>query len=124
MKPAIVPATDEEFSRFYGGMQVNGKWIGRAVKRGRLVSAFGGLIEATEGEWVAFLDIPSHERRPSLYRHIRAAFEDAKAQGAKVIKATCDMSIPRAEALMKHLGFEPTEETHEGKAVWICLVSN
>lgn len=118
MKLAIVPATDEEFSRFYGGMQVNGKWIGRAIKRGRLVSAFGGLIETTEGEWMAFLDVPSHERRPSLYRHIRAAFDEAKRQGAKVIKATCDMSIPRAEALMTHLGFEPTEEMFEDKVVW------
>lgn len=118
MSTAIVPATDEEFSRFYGGMQVNGKWVGRAVKRGRLVSAFGGLIEATEAEWVAFLDVPSHERRPSLYRHIRAAFDEAKRQGAKVIKATCDTSIPRAEALMKHLGFEPTEEMFEDKVVW------
>lgn len=118
MKPEVVSATDEEFSRFYGGMQVNGKWVGRAVKRGRLVSAFGGLIETAEGEWLAFLDIPSHERRPSLYRHIRAAFKEAKEQGAKVIKATCDKSIPRAEALMKHLGFEPTEETLDDKVVW------
>lgn len=118
MKPVIVPATDEEFSRFYGGMQVNGKWIGRAVKRGRLVSAFGGLIETAEGEWVAFLDVPSHERRPSLYRHVRAAFDEAKEQGARVIKATCDTNIPRAEALMKHLGFEPTDEMIDNKAVW------
>lgn len=115
-------ATDDDFARFYGGMQVTSKWVGRVIRRGRLLSAFGGLIETREGEWVAFLEIPSRDRRPSLYRHIRAAFEDAKEQGAKVIKATCDMRIPRAEALMLKLGFEPTQEEHDGRAVWICRV--
>lgn len=118
----VVPATDDEFARFYGGMQVNGKWVGRAIRRGRLLSAFGGLIETNDGEWFAFLEVPSHERRPSLFRHILAAFDEAKANGARVIKATCDMRIQRAEALMLKLGFEQTQEEHEGRAVWICRV--
>lgn len=120
----VVHATDEEFSRFYGGIQVTGRWIGKAIRRGRLVSSFGGLIETQEGEWMAFLDVPSRDRRPSLYRHIRAAFEEAKKQGAKIVKATCDTSVPRAEELMRHMGFEPTNEEHEGKVIWQCRVSN
>lgn len=114
----IVTATEDEFARFYHGMQVTGRWVGRAMKKGRLIAGFGGLIETGEGEWIAFFEVPSHERKPSVLRHIKAAFNEAKEQGAKVIKATCDTSIPRAEALMKHLGFERTEEEHEGRVIW------
>lgn len=114
----IVQATEDEFARFYHGMQVTGRWVGRAMRKGRLIAGFGGLIETKDGEWFAFFEVPAHERKPSLLRHIRAAFADAKGQGAKVIKATCDTSIPRAEALMKHLGFEPTEEQIDDKVVW------
>lgn len=118
----VVRATDDEFARFYGCMQVTGKWVGRAIKRGRLVAAFGGMIEVSDGEWVAFLEVPQHERRPSLFRHILAVFDEARASGATVIKATCDMRIPRAEALMLKLGFEQTQEEHDGRAVWVCRV--
>ena len=120
----IVPATDDDFARFYGGQQVTGKWVARAMRRGRLIAGFGGLIELDGGEWLAFFEVPAAERKPSLLRHIKAAFAEAREQGAKVIKATCDTRIPRAESLMRHLGFEPTEEQHEGREVWVCQVSN
>lgn len=122
--PEIVPATEDEFARFYHGMQVTGRWVGRAMMKGRLIAGFGGLIETGEGEWVAFFEVPAHERKPSVFRHIKAAFAEAREQGAKVIKATCDTSIPRAEALMRHLGFEPTDETLDGKELWVCQVSS
>lgn len=111
-------ATDEDFARYFGGQQVTGRWVGRAMKRGRLVAGFGGLIEIDDAEWLAFFEVPDEERKPSLLRHIKAAFAEAKEQGARVIKATCDTRIDRAEALMRHLGFEPTEEQHDGRAVW------
>lgn len=114
----IVTATEDEFARFYHGMQVNGRWVGKAMKKGRLIAGFGGLIETEEGHWLAFFEVPAHERKPSLLRHIKAAFAEAQAQGAKVIKATCDTSIPRAEALMTHLGFEKTDDEHEGRVIW------
>ncbi|WP_017275774.1 hypothetical protein U8C32_02540 [Sinorhizobium medicae] len=114
----IIPATDIDFARYYGGVEVTGRWVGRAMWRGRMIAGFGGLIETDAGEWFAFLEVPREERKPHVFRHVLAAISEAREQGAKVIKATCDTSIPRAEALMNHLGFEPTEETHEGKAVW------
>ncbi|MDW9772551.1 hypothetical protein GOA89_11560 [Sinorhizobium meliloti] len=114
----IIQADEDHFARFYHGMQVTGRWIGRAMVKGRLVAGFGGLIETEAGEWIAFFEVPEHERKPSVLRHIKAAFAEAKEQGAKVIKATCDTSIPRAEALMRHLGFEPTDETLDDKVVW------
>lgn len=114
----ITPATDIDFARYYGGVEVTGRWVGRAMWRGRMIAGFGGLIETDTGEWFAFLEVPREERKPHVFRHVLAAITEAKEQGAKIIKATCDTSIPRAEELMKHLGFEPTEEIVNNKVVW------
>lgn len=114
----IRPADDVDFARFYGGVRVTGRWIGRALWRRRLVAGFGCIIETAEGEWMAFLEVPAADRKPHVFRHVLQVLNEAKGKGARVIKATCDTSIPRAEALMKKLGFEPTEETLDGKVVW------
>ncbi|RVK73165.1 hypothetical protein CN159_02090 [Sinorhizobium meliloti] len=114
----ITPATDIDFARYYGGVQVAGRWVGRAMWRGRMIAGFGGLIETEEGEWVAFLEVPQEERKPHIYRHALAAFADAQREGARVIKAWCDVTIPGAERLMKRLGFSPTQEIMDDKVVW------
>lgn len=114
----VRPADDVDFASYYGATQVKGRWIGRAVWRGRRIAGFGGLIEVKDGEWFAFLELPAPERRPSIYRHILTAFQEAREQGATVIKATCDMRIPKAEALMDRLGFKPTDEAVDGKVIW------
>jgi len=118
----IEPATDEDVARFYGGIAFGAQWTGRVLRRGRLVAGFGGLLEIEDGVWLAFLEVPSHERRPYLYRHILAAVDEIRAKGARVIKATCDESIPRSEALMRRLGFEPTDEMLGDRVMWICQV--
>lgn len=125
IKPSseIVPATDDDIARFYGGIEFTGKWVAKALRKGKLVSGFGGLIETEDGVWFAFFEVPAHERKPILFRHILEAFEAAKAQGAKVFKATCDTSIPGAEKLMRRLGFAPTEDEINGKVVWAWQVS-
>jgi hypothetical protein len=115
----ILPASDVDFARYYGGIEVTGRWVGRAMWRGRMIAGFGGLIETEVGEWVAFLEVPREERKPHIYRHALAAFADARQEGARVVKAWCDATIPGAEKLMKRLGFRPTEETMDDKVVWI-----
>lgn len=114
----IVPATDDDVARFYGGIQFTSRWTARAMRKGRLVAGFGGLIEIEPGVWAGFLEVPAHERRPSLYRHVIEVLNDAKAQGATVIKTWCDDSIPRAPEMMKKLGFKPTDEMTDDKVVW------
>lgn len=114
----IRPADDIDFARFYGGVQVTGQWIGRALWRRRLLAGFGCVIETAEGEWMAFLEVPADARKPGIYRHILEALSEVKKRGGRSIKATCDISIPRAEALMLKLGFKPTDEMLDGKVVW------
>lgn len=114
----IAWATDEDFARYYRGNECQARWVGKSMRRGLVIAGFGGAIETTDGEWVAFLEIPDSERKPSLYRHVLEGFERVKEQGATAIKAVCDTSIPRAEELMRRLGFEPTDETVNGKVLW------
>jgi hypothetical protein len=114
----IRDADDIDFARFYGGYQVTSRAICKGLWRRRLLAGFGGMIETGDGEWFAFLEVPSEERRPSLFRHVLKTFAEAKDKGAVVIKAACDTKIPRAEALMTKLGFKPTNEELDGKAIW------
>jgi RimJ/RimL family protein N-acetyltransferase len=114
----IGPADDIDFARYFQGMQVTTRWVGRAMRRGRLIAGFGGLLETNDGEWLAFLEVPAEERKPHVYRHVLAAFSEAKALGARRITAWCDTTIPGAEKLMKRLGFEKTDEIIEDKEVW------
>lgn len=114
----IAWATEEDVARYYGGIEIRARWVGKSMRRGLLIAGFGGAIETSEGEWFAFLEIPGSERKPSLYRHVLEGFERVKEQGATVIKALCDTSIPRAEELMRRLGFQPTDETIDGKVLW------
>jgi len=114
----IRPADDIDFARFYGGVQVTSRWVGRALWRRRLLAGFGCVIETSDGEWMAFLEVPAAMRKPFIFRHILQVLAEVKASGARTIKATCDTAIPRAEALMLKLGFRPTDEISDGKVVW------
>lgn len=111
-------ATDEDLARFYSGITFTVPWAGKVMRRGRLVTAFGGAAEQEEGVWLAFLDVPAHMRRPSLYRHARAFLAELKGRGARVIRASVDDDIPRAFDFMDRLGFRPTDDTIDGRTVY------
>lgn len=119
----IVHATDDDIARFYGGIEFNSRWHAKAMHKGRLVAGIGGVIEVEPGVWIGFLEVPAHERRPSLYRHVVEMLEAAKASGATTIKTWCDDSIPRAEAMMRKLGFVPTDETIDDRKLWAWVHS-
>ncbi|MGE8105150.1 hypothetical protein ACQKP1_15835 [Allorhizobium sp. NPDC080224] len=116
----IRSADDEDFARFYGGVQVTSDWVGKGLWKRRKLAAFGCLIDMGDGVWHGFLDLPVGVRRPSLYRHILGALSEAKSKGALTIKAACQTDIPRAKELMERLGFEPTDEEFQGMRVWVC----
>jgi hypothetical protein len=115
--PEIVPATGDDVARYYGGIEISGQWHAKAMRKGSLVAGMGGVIETEPGVWVGFLEVPDGERKPSLYRHVIDMLNAAKASGATEIRTWCDDSIPRAEAMMRRLGFKPTDEEIDGKTV-------
>lgn len=119
----IVQATDDDLARASGGMQFSSRWVGKAMRKGRLVAAIGGAVEVEDGVWFGFLELPLYLRRPSVFRHVKDVLAQAIDQGATTIRATCDMQIPRAEEMMRRLGFEPTDELVNGKVIWTCQVS-
>lgn len=121
-KGEILPATEDDIARFYGAIEFHSQWAARALRKGSLVAGVGGLLEIENGVWFAFFEVPAHERRPSVYRHILAAFNEAKEKGARTVKAHCSTGIPRAKELMERLGFTPTDEMINGKVVWACQV--
>lgn len=114
----VRPATDEDLARFYGGITFTSPWTGRAIRRGRLIAGFGGAVEVESGVWVAFLDVPAHMRKPSLYRHVRAGMTEIVERGGHTIRAAVDDSIPQALNFMVRLGFKPTDEQIDGRAVF------
>lgn len=120
----IRPADEIDFARYFGPIQIETRWIGHALWRGRVVAGFGGMIEESDGVWLAFLEVPASERKPFLYRRILDGFRQAREQGCRTVRALCDPSIPRADALMIRLGFVRTDETINGRAVWTCSLQH
>lgn len=114
----IVQATDDDVARCFRGVLFTSRWFGKAIRKGKLVAGIGGVIDLGDGLWFAFLDVPAYLRSPAMYRHILNGMDEAIKLGATRIRALCDTDVPRAEALMTRLGFEPTEEETDGKVVW------
>lgn len=119
----IRPASEDDLVRFYG-CTITSQWLGQAMWRGRIIAGFGGMFEAESGSWWAFLEVPANERKPFLYRRILAVFKQAQEQGCHTVRALCDPSVPRADALMTRLGFSRTDETIDGRAVWSCSLQH
>lgn len=117
-KPTVSAATEDDIARFYGGIEFSAPWHAKAMRKGRIVAGMGGVIEMEPGVWLGFLEVPAHARSPSLFRHVKDVLEQARASGAIKVKTWCDDSIPRAEAMMRRLGFQPTDEKIDGKVVW------
>lgn len=118
MNADIVPATEDDFARFYRGVVPTAQWMGSAVRKGRLVAGFGGALEVSDGIWFAFLDVPAHLRSRAIYKRIILALAEIRRRGGREVRAMCDETIPRAKEMLERLGFEPTDEVIDGKAVW------
>lgn len=114
----IVTATDDDVARFYRGVQFTAPWVGKVIRKGKFIAGFGGVMEIGEGLWYAFLDVPAHLRRPMIYRHALGVLDEAKSMGAMKIRAICDTSVTRAEAMLRRIGFEPTDETDGERTVF------
>lgn len=111
-------ATEEDIVRFYGPIEFSRPWVAKVIRRGSLIAGFGGLLEIEDGKWIAFFEVPAHLRKPHVFRYIKQAFDEAFERGAVTVIAKCSTHIEGAERLMRHLGFQPTDEEMDGEPVW------
>lgn len=118
MPGEIVAATDDDIARFYDGARITVPWRAKAIRLGRIVGGVGGVVQDGDGTWFAFLDVPRHLRTPVLYRHVKQGLLELAGAGATVVRATCNSDIPRADAFLRRLGFEPTQDYRGDERVW------
>lgn len=115
----VEPATNDDIARFYGGIALQGDWMGLVRRRGRLVVAAGGIFKRDDGPWRGFMDIPPHERGISVFRYALRLLREAKAAGAPSVDVVCSNEIPGAAKFLSRLGFEKTSRMEDDQAVWI-----
>jgi hypothetical protein len=107
----IRPATAADIAAFYGAVQS----LHVAMVAGRPV-ALGGFVEEEGRLWV-FLDVRdgAAAHGASIVRALRRELRQAN----RTVFAPCNAGrFPRAERLLRLLGFEPTEETRHDMRVW------
>lgn len=113
----VVEATDEDLARMFGGVVIHGEWYGLCARRGRLVTAMGGVLRK-EDAFYAFLEVPAYMRGRYVYRHAFRFLQSLKERGVQSVRASCDETIPRAKEFMERLGFTETDEQLDGRTVW------
>jgi len=109
----IRAATAHDIAAFYGTAQD----LYVAIVDGRPV-VLGGFFEEDGRLW-AFLDVKDGAEAHGIriVRTLRRALREAN----HTVFAPCNAGeFPRAEHLLRLLGFEPTEETRHNMRVWIC----
>ena len=119
----VFEATDEDLARFFRGAVVHDEWYGMCARRGKLVTAMGGVFRGPGGAFYGFLDIGAGQRGPHAYRHAKRFLKRISDAGVDVVRTTCDESIPRAREFLERLGFIETDELLDGKVMWECQVS-
>src|SRR5262245_5751750 len=107
----IRPATAADIAAFYGAVQS----LHVAMAAGRPV-ALGGFVEEEGRLWV-FLDVRdgAAAHGAAIVRALRRELREAN----RTVFAPCNAGrFPRAQRLLRLLGFEPTEETRHDMRVW------
>lgn len=107
----VKQATDDDLARFYDGLRLD-EWQGYALKKGRLVQAFGLILRGKDGHLYGALDIPAGLRSPMTYRYAKRTL----AGLSEPVRVKCDEGIPRAKEFLERLGFVPDD--HKEYMIW------
>lgn len=96
--------------------------IGVTVDRGGAVVGTGGVawLGADRRPFGFVICDPSDLPPPrECVRLARLVIRSVRQAGEDAIYAFCDEKIAKANRFLRFLGFEPTDETIDGKTVWI-----
>src|SRR5262249_41378630 len=98
--------------RFYGLTA----WAGR-----RCVGMGGIAVTRDDGRaWGYVLRAPDYHAAlgKGLHRRALRFLAGLKRNGVSAVYSTCDTDVPRAAEWMQRLGFEPTDERHDGLLIY------
>jgi len=125
VRPEIVDATDLDFARFFKTGTPDRWWKGQCIKKGSLVKAIAGVIEADEdGRIFVFMELRGIGRYPFMFRRVlRFILNVAEEHDIEEMFAFCDQRYPRAHEFLSRLGFKETTEEIDNQRVWIWQVS-
>lgn len=103
-------------------LDADSRCIGWTAWAGRRAVGLGGVVikqgERSWGHFGATDDYREYILR-GLHRRTVKLLRRLQKAGAGEIFATCDIDIPKAEAWMKRLRFEPLDETVNGLSVHV-----
>lgn len=122
MKLEIRELDPAELYRFFR-LSVEGPVFGYAARDGIKTVAIGGVLFDEGGRAWTFLDFLPGRRGPWLYRYARKTLEIARELALESVSAVRDEQFSSSERLLTRLGFRRTDETIDGKEVWIWLAS-
>lgn len=116
---ALRPATDSDWAAF-SGLRAPGRWVGLVHQDSPwLIDGFGAVYWGVDGRWwITFARAPGVRKIKTAHKAAKALLALAEAEGMTPIYAMPDDRIGGAEFWLRHLGFEPTDETREGTPVW------
>lgn len=114
MRVEVVPATSADVLAFCSPDRP----VYQMLKVDGTPAAVGALYEAYGRTW-AFLDVKSPEIGTARARLVRALYRALRDHGGPVY-VLCDAErFATAERLLDVLRFTPTQETHDGKRIWV-----
>ena len=114
----IVPLDGREAARFFY-RSIGSAVRGIAARRGQRTVVVGGVIRGDDGRHWAFMDFRPGYATPLMMRHIRRFLVELKKEGAPPIYAARDECLSSSRQLLERCGFTRTEETIDGREVWI-----
>lgn len=114
MNPAIVPATPEILTRFYGQPQRCSVRALAAVLDGEPICIAGTCVQG--GRKVMFADVRDEMRRypKTGVRMAKKVMDGIRADGVPVA-AMADEGVESARRFLEYLGFQPV---HDGVYAW------
>lgn len=108
-------ATDEDW-QLITGLDVPAHWIGLAYEEDGAVLGLGGIYEGKDGRWWA--SVKAHARRPVALWKAASEVLGVAGRAGVTVYALADTRIEGAETFLRRVGFEPTDEMHEGYRVY------
>lgn len=118
MTLSVVPLDGREAARFFR-QNVGNAIRGVAARSGKRTVIVGGILLGDDGRHWGFMDFRPGYATPLMLKHIKRFLKELRAEGAPAVYVAREESFPGSQQLLERCGFSRTEETIDGREVWI-----